>query len=130
MSVILYEDNDAKPPISRAASLKQWGIIYTHILPSDLTARSIRVSAKSGSSNVNCPALLGSSDGTCRMTSDHTDLLPLLLILLMLLLLLNNMELNDPTTARGNTCHGVIGGELMTADDSRERRRIDASDIV
>lgn len=29
MSVILYEDNDAKPPISRAASLKQWGIIYT-----------------------------------------------------------------------------------------------------
>ena len=41
------------------------------------------------------------------------------------------MELNDPTTARGNNCHdGVIGGELMTADDSRERRRIDASDIV
>ena len=106
--------------------------MYTRCrLPSALTARSIRVSAKSGSSNVNCPALLGSSDGTCRMTSDHTDLLPLLVILLMLLLLLNNMELNDPTTALGNNCHdGVIGGELMTADDSRERRRIDASDIV
>lgn len=49
---------------------------------------------------------------------------------MLLLLLLNKMELNDPTTARGNNCHGVIGGELMTADDSRERRRIDASDIV
>ena len=54
---------------------------YNKSLPSARTARNIRESAKSGSSNVNCPALFGSSDGTCLITSDHTDLLLEILLL-------------------------------------------------
>ena len=47
--------------------------LCAYSLPSALTDRNIRASAKSGSSNVSCPAFTGSSDGTCRITSIHTD---------------------------------------------------------
>ena len=101
--------------------------INTSHSPSDLIVRNIRASAKSGSSNVNCPALFGSSDGTCRITSDHTSDWTDLQVVLFIC----GIDDDDGGTfavnpARGNPLDSR--GE-MTVEVSRERR-IDSACIV
>ena len=95
-------------------------------IPSARTARNIRVSAKSGSSNVICPALLGSSDGTCLITSDHTDLLIILLPPLIKEGIIDVLQLCIPETALDRAAvHDIRGA---TEEDSLERS-IEANDI-
>ena len=95
-------------------------------LPSARIARDIRASAKSGSSNVNCPALFGSSDGTCLITSDHTDLLILLLLPLIKGGIIDVLQLSIPETDLDRAAvHDIRGA---TEEDSLERS-IDANDM-
>ena len=96
-------------------------------LPSARIARDIRASAKSGSSNVNCPALFGSSDGTCLITSDHTDLLPILLLLPIIKGGINDVLQYIPQTELDRAAvHDIRGA---TEEDSLEPS-IDANDIL
>ena len=100
--------------------------INTSHSPSDLIVRNIRASAKSGSSNVNCPALFGSSDGTCRITSDHTSDWTDLQVVLFIC----GIDDDDGTFAVNPTRGSPLDsrGE-MTVEVSRERR-IDSACIV
>jgi hypothetical protein len=92
--------------------------IQDHNIPSALNARTIRASAKSGSSNVNFPTLLGSSEGICRMTSDQTDLLCWVIV---------GTAANSPPNnfAPGNEQYG----DESSGRVENEERRMEMSDI-
>ena len=97
-------------------------------LPSARTARDIRASAKSGSSNVNWPALFGSSDGTCLITSDHTDLILEILLLPPLIKggIIDVLQYIPEIDLDRAAVHDIRGA---TEEDSLERS-IDANDII